>query len=274
MPPEPPQPSGHGFQPRYGGPSRPEEPKPRNYALLGAIVVGCTVLVLGSILLLTFVANRDEGTPLADETSSEETSSPEEETTPPDEETTTATEGSDEIGQCLPYEPVIAGDGLELLSSCDDPEAFWKITNQSYDVDATVDSEGNLEDDQVVYELCGEEYANWELGQPWTNWHWVYSSGAVDSLYCIEAVGNPDSEGRLPITPDAGDCFDDSDQWWTVDCDSDLAVYEVVDTVEFDEPQDLDDAEAEEAATCGGEYFWEVTNVDGLTTAIICGDEL
>ncbi|WP_155830294.1 hypothetical protein [Glycomyces tenuis] len=275
MPPERPQPSGYGFQPQYGGPSRPEEPKPRNYALIGAIVVGCTVLALGSILLLTFVANRDDGDPIADDsnTPAEETTSPAEATTDPAEETTGPAPDESEIGQCLPYEPVIAGDGLELMA-CDDAEAFWEITNQSYDVEATVDGDGNLEDNQVAYELCGEDYGTSYLGELWTNWHWVYSSGTVDSLYCIVALGNPDSEGRLPYTPDTGDCFDDSDQWWTVPCDSELAIYEVVDTVVFDEPQDLDEEEALEEATCGGEYYWEITDTEGLTTAIICGNEL
>lgn len=274
MPPGQPPPSGHGFGPQYGGPSLPEGPKPRNYTLIGAIIVGCTVLALGSILLLTFVANRDDGDTVAgdDTTSAEETTAPEDETTTPeDEETTPETDGG-EVGQCLPYEPTILGDGLELIT-CDDAEAFWEITNQSYEIDAAVDDEGNLESNDVAYELCGAEYGRSILGELWTNWHWVYSSGQVDSLYCIKALGNPDAEGRLPYTPATGDCFDDSDQWWTVECDSDLALYEVVDTVEFDEPQDLDDDQAAEEATCGGEYYWEVTDVDGLTTAIVCGNE-
>lgn len=280
MPPERPTP-GYGYQPQYGGPSRPEEPKPRNYALIGAIVVGCTVITLGTILLITLglqkggdedIAGGDGESASAEE---DDTATPEtEEETTAAEEETTAVADDGEVGGCLPYEPAIAGDGLELLSSCDDPEAFWEITNQSYDINAPVDSEGNLLDNQVAYDLCGDDYGYSYLGEPWTNWHWVYSAGSTDSLYCIVAVGNPDSEGRLPYTPDEGNCFDDSDKWWTVPCDSNLAVYEVVGTVEFDQPEDLDDAEAASKATCGGAYYWEVTNVDGLTTAILCGNEL
>ncbi|WP_026923338.1 hypothetical protein [Glycomyces arizonensis] len=278
MPPERQPNPGYGFGPQYGGPSLPEERGPRNYGLIGAIVVGCTVLALGSILLVAFVANQgDDGEPVADDGTTtpaeDESTTPADDVTTPEDDTTTPAGDDGEIGQCLPYEPVIVGDGLEL-TDCDDAEAFWKITNQSYDIDATVDDEGNLESNQVAYDLCGEDYATSFLGEPWTNWHWVYSSGSVDSLYCIEALGNPDDEGRLPYTPDTGDCFDESDQWWTVPCDSDLAVYKVVDTVVFDEPQDLDDDAAAEAATCGGEYYWEITDVEGLTTAILCGNEL
>ncbi|HEU5128648.1 MAG TPA: hypothetical protein VFU12_11720 [Glycomyces sp.] len=278
MPPERPTP-GYGYQPQYGGPSRPEEPKPRNYALIGAIIVGCTVIALGSILLITLGLNKggDDKDIAGDDTSSsaeEDPTTPEDEETSPEVEETTPIADDGEVGKCLPYEPVIAGDGLELLSSCDGADAFWEITNQTYDIDAPVDSEGNLLDNQVAYDLCGDTYGTSYLGELWTNWHWVYSAGSTDSLYCIKAIGNPDAEGRLPYTPGDGDCFDDSDKWWTVSCTSDLAVYEVVGTVEFDEPKDLDDAEAASEATCGGAYYWEVTNVEGLTTAILCGNEL
>src|SRR5690606_18563053 len=159
MPPERPTP-GYGYQPQYGGPSRPEEPRPRNYALIGAIVIGCTVIALGTILLITLSLSKGDEKDIAGDDTEESvepdatTPETEEETTAAVEETTPVADES-EIGECLPYEPAIAGDGLELLSSCDDPEAFWEITNQSYDVDAPVDSDGNLLDNQVAYDLCG-----------------------------------------------------------------------------------------------------------------------
>ncbi len=277
MPPEHP---GHGFQSPYGGPAHPPEPKPRNYALIGSIVVGCTVLGLGTILLLALGLTKGEDDSEDPPAALSDTTGPEEDetTTPEEDETTAPIEDEDEIGRCLPYEPQItdggSGDGLELLPSCDGTDAFWKITNQSYDIDAPVDSEGQLYDNQVAYDLCGDDYGHSHLGELWTNWHWVYSAGSLDSLYCIEAIGNPDEDGRLPYTPNDGDCFDDSDYWWTVPCESDLAVYKVVGTVVFDEPKDLDDTEASAEATCGGQYYWEVTNVDGLTTSILCGNKL
>ncbi|GAB3647654.1 hypothetical protein [Glycomyces tarimensis] len=274
---------GYGFQPQYGVPSSPEEPRPRNYALIGAIIVGCTVLTLGTTLLIALGLTRDEqkedvGPVVAAETSStaEETASPggDENTSPDAEETSAEPTVDEEVGRCMVYDPEVVGDGLELLDSCGDAEAFWKVTNMSFDVSATVDDEGNLTDNQVAYDLCGADYGISHLGEPWTNWHWVYSEGTVDSLYCIEAIGNPDADGRVPYTPGDGDCFDDSSEWWTVPCDSDLALYEVVDTVEFDEPKELSDDEAAAEATCGGEYYWEVTDTEGRTSAIICGNEL
>lgn len=274
----PPEHSGHGFQSPYGGPAHPQEPKSRNYALIGSIVVGCTVLGLGTTLLIALGLTKgddseDQQTAISDPASTEE-----DDTTAPEEDDTTTPAVDDETGQCLPFEPKItdggSGDGLELLPSCDDADAFWTITSQSYDIDASVDSEGQLHDNQVAYDLCGDDYGYSYLGELWTNWHWVYSDGSVDSLYCIEALGNPDEDGRLPYTPDDGDCFDDGDYWWTVPCESDLATYKVVGTVVFDDPKDLDETAAAEEATCGGQHYWEVTNVDGLTTSILCTNEL
>ena len=276
VPPEHTPAPGYGFQPQYGGPPAPQ--KPRNYALIGGIVVGLTTLALGTTLLLvlgltdrggeddTVVAGGDESS----------TSEPAEETTSPEaEETTTeaVVAGSDEIGQCLPYEPEISGMGLEL-TSCNDASAFWEITNMSYDIEARVDSDGSLLDNQVAYDLCGEDYGLSKLGEVWTNWHWVYTVDIVDSLYCIVAIGNPDEDGRLPYTPDKGDCFDDSDKWWTLDCGSSLAVYEVVGTVDIADPREMTTDEAQTEATCGGAYYWQVTDVEGRTTSILCGNEL
>ena len=263
----------------YGGPILPPEPPKRNLGLIGGIIVGATVLVLGGALLVTMNLrnNEDDTTEAGKETSQEAT----EEATSAEEEATTAEEEpATEVGQCLPYEPVIAeggyGDGLELVD-CSDATAFWVITGQSYDVsDVPVDGEGNLTDFTVPKELCGEDWAVLKLGELWTNWHYVYSSGTLDSLYCIQATGIPDPNEpeNLPYTPDTGDCFYDADDWWSVDCASSLAQYEVVDTVVFDEPVVMTEDEAADAATCGGEWYWQVTDPEGRTSAILCGNEL
>lgn len=275
-PPEQPQ-NPYGYQPPYGAGPRHEQPRKRNYGLIGGIIVGITILVLGAALLVVLGINQG-GDDSENDVAGEETTTGAEETTTPEEETEPAESENPEVGQCLPFDPEVAedgaGEGLELLASCDDPEAFWVITEQSYDVDAAVDDEGKLTDNQPAYDLCGEEYGTIELGEAWQEWHWVYSFNEVDSMYCYEALGNPDDAGRTPYTPDTGSCFDDSEKWWTVPCDSDLALYEVVDTVEFDEPEELSDDEAAEAATCGGELFWEITDVEGRTTAILCADEV
>ncbi|GAB3996262.1 hypothetical protein GCM10029992_15860 [Glycomyces albus] len=278
VPPEypPPPPGGGGFG--YGGrPPQPEGPKNRNW-LIGGIVIGTTAVLLGSILLVTLLVNRGgEEDPVAggetEEASADEESA-EEETSAAEEETTEA-ESDSEIGLCLSYDPDIVGDGLETVD-CSDSTAFWEITNQSYEVSGSVDSEGELTDLQVAYDLCGEEYGASPVGEAWTNWQYVYSSGAIDSMYCMKAIGNPDPENpeRTPYTPTDGDCFDDSDKWWTVECDSSLAVYEVVGHVDLDEPREMTTEEAGEEATCGGGWYWQVTDTAGRTTSIICGDEL
>lgn len=277
VPPEYPPPPGGGGGFGYGGPPQPEGPKNRNW-LIGGIVIGTTAVLLGSILLVTFLVNGSNGEPEDPVAggSTEEATTAEEETTGAEEETTEA-EGSDsEIGQCLTYDPAIVGDGLETVD-CSGSDAFWEITNQSYDVDGGVDGEGNLKDNQVAYDLCGEDYAASPLGEPWTNWQYVYSDGVIDSLYCMRALDtavDPENPERTPITPTDGDCFDDSEKWWTVECDSELAVYEVVGHVDLDEPREMTEDEAGEEATCGGGWYWQVTDTEGRTTSIICGDEV
>ena len=271
----PPPPPGGGFG--YGGqPTPPEDPKNRNW-LIGGIVIGSTAVLLGSILIVALLVNRggdDEDTPIADG-GTDSSSAAEDESTPAEEETTEAPDDDSEIGRCLTYDAEILGDGLETVD-CSDPAAFWTITNQSYDVTGRVDSDGNLTDVQVAYDLCGEEYGASRPGEVWLNWQYVYTSGAIDSMYCLEAIGNPDPDNpeRTPYTPGDGDCFDDSDKWWTVECDSDLAVYISVGHVDLDEPRKMSLEEAGTEANCGGDWYWQVNDVEGRTTSIICGDEV
>lgn len=305
-PPEQPQTPGHGFQssqpggqspyggqpqqpqfgaaPRfgqeptapYGAPLPPEPPK-RNLGLIGAAIVGVTVLLLGGTLLLTLNlrdGDKDEDHAGGDTDTSE--SATEEEPTSPEEDLTTEEAAATEVGQCLPYEPQISGDGLGLVE-CSDATAFWKITAQSYDVgDVAVDSEGNLTDTAPAFALCGEDWGSNHLGELWTNWHYVYSSGYLDSLYCIQATGAPDPNEpeHLPYIPDTGDCFDEADDWWIVSCSSSIAAYVVVATVLYDDPVEMSKEEAAENATCGGQWYWQIKNTEGLTTAIICADEV
>ncbi|THV27023.1 proline-rich domain-containing protein [Glycomyces paridis] len=259
----------------YGGPLPPEPPK-RNLGLIGAIIVGVTVLVLGATLLITMNlrGDKDEDKVAGEETETSESASEEE--TSPGEETTTEEAAATEVGQCLPYEPEILGDGLSLVD-CSDATAFWEITAQTYDVgDVTVDDDGNLTDTAPAIELCGAEWGENALGEAWTNWHYVYSNGYLDSLYCIQATGaaDPAEPEHLPYIPDTGDCFDKSDDWWTVSCDSDLAVYKVVDTVVYDDPVDMSEEEAKDEATCGGDWYWQIKDTQGWTTAIICANEV
>jgi hypothetical protein len=261
----------------YGGPVLPPEPPKRNLGLIGGVVVGVTVLVLGTVLLVTMNL-RDDGDngaaedPATSEDASEGATSPEEEATTPEEST------DSEVGQCLPFESEISGDGFTLVD-CSDATAFWEITAQSYDVtDVAVDSEGYLTDLAAVDELCGAGWGLLKPGETWTKYDYVYSSGTLDSLYCVVATGAPDpaEAGHLPVVPDVGDCFDDADRWWTVDCGSDLALYETVDVIPYDEPvQDMSEEQAEtDGAACNSDWYWKVTDGDGRTSAILCANDV
>lgn len=262
----------------YGGPVLPPEPPKRNLGLIGGIVVGVTVLVLGAVLLVTMniKGNKDDDTAEGGGDTSESAS--EEQNTPEEDATTPADDAGSEVGQCLPYESVVEGSGFGLVD-CADATAFWEITAQSYDVsDIAVDGEGNLTDTAPVYEMCGATSGNIILGEAWTKWDYVYSAGSLDSLYCLTAVGNPDPEEpeHLPHTPDVGECFDDSPEWWTVDCASDLALYTVVESIPLDEPvADMTDAQADEqGAACATDWYWQMTDLEGRTHGFICGNDV
>jgi hypothetical protein len=266
----------YGQDPGYGAPVLPPEPPKRNLGLIGGIIVGVTVLVLGTALLITMNL-RDNETDSAEEgdTTSEGAS---DEATSEEAATSEEEDTGGEVGQCLPYESEISGDGFALVD-CGDATAFWEITAQSYDVtDVAVDDEGNLVDRSAVDELCGADWGLLKPGETWTDYDYVYSSGTLDSLYCVQANGNPDPEepGHLPVVPDVGDCFNDADQWWSVDCGSDLALYEAVDVIMYDEPvQDLSESQAEtDGAACSSDWYWKLTDRDGKTTGILCADDV
>ena len=200
------------------------------------------------------------------------------ENTPEEDATTPAEESGSETGQCLAYEYDVDGTGFPLVD-CSDATAFWEITAQSYDVaDIAVDEEGYIVDTAPVYAMCGEGWGANQLGKAWTHWDYVYSSGKLDSLYCLQAVGNPDpaEPQHLPIMPDVGDCFDDADRWWSIDCSSDLALYTVVDTITLPEPvKDMSDEDAEaEGTNCGTDWYWKMNDGEGRTYGILCGNDV
>ncbi|MDA1362770.1 hypothetical protein O1R50_24340 [Glycomyces luteolus] len=277
--------SGGGGQPPYGqepgspygGAVLPPEPPKRNLGLIGGIVVGATVIVLGAVLLVTMnLQGKDKDDDTAQ--GGGDTSASENENTPEADATTPAEETDSEVGQCLPYESEVDGSGLGPLVPCSDATAFWEIKAQSYDVlDIAVDGEGIVTDTAPIYAMCGDGWGTNVLGEAWTKWDYVYSSGTLDSLYCLQAVGNPDpaEPDHLPIMPDVGDCFDDSDSWWSIDCSSDLALYTVVDTIMFDPVPDMSDEDAEAQGTnCGTDWYWEMIDGEGRTYGILCGNDV
>jgi hypothetical protein len=275
-PPYPP-PGGPGAygQYQYGPPPKPNGK--RNGLMIGAVIaVGVLIAgVLGVIGINMLRGDNDEAA-APDPSASE---APAEEETTADEPTADdSVRPNVPASSCLPYEPVLAPFGFDLTTGCESPEAFWRITNSSDATGAAVTPDGFLANVQVAVDLCGEEYGRMDPGELWKDWYFTYDNAAlvVEQLVCVEALGTPDATGRLPIMPDTGACFDNSDRWWTVPCDQPEALYSVVDTVPIDPPQvmTLDQAEAASEPCSGGGLFWQVVDAQGRTTVVLCGDEL
>ena len=267
---QPPMPPG-GY-PYPWAPQGP--PPPHRTGLIVGIVIAVGVLLLGGIGLVALNTMRDTSSDSAAESESgADSHSPDSTTELP----TTEPDADSAVGSCLPFVPVINATEVDLSTPCDSADAFWKVTNANGSTNAAVDANGYLVDVQIMYDLCGAEYGMFELGKPWTTWYLTYDSttSTVADLYCFEAVGNPDSTGRLPITPDVGSCFDDSETWWTLPCESEGAKYVVLDAITFDKPKAMTDDEMKDAsASCsGGARYWPLLDVEGRTTAILCGDE-
>ncbi len=178
-------------------------------------------------------------------------------------------------GDCMPQEPGVATDA-DFIVECSDPSAFWTITTVDNEASVMI-SGGDVMDVADAQGICGENVASRIPGQPWTDYNFVYdqTTSMTDQFFCLEAIQEPNESDQLPKTPDVGDCFDDSSDWWTVDCSSASAVYEVVDAIPVDPPVEMTDADAEaEAANCsGGAYYWPVTDLLGRTGGIICADD-
>ncbi|MBO3732164.1 hypothetical protein [Glycomyces niveus] len=266
----PPPTGGYTYQWAPQGPP----PKPHRTGLVIAVIAVAAVLVLGGLALIALNLTRDQDDKSASESQTESG----------DAEPRPDVEGEEEpgiagaVGACLPFEPVLIGVTVDLTTSCDSAAAFWEVTTASDTVDATVNADGAISDPQTVYDVCGPEHGRFDPGELWKDFYFTYEDAtrSVAEFYCVEAVGNPDELGRLPITPDTGDCFDDSERWWTVPCGDGGALYTVVDTVHVDPPAEMtvDEADAASAPCSGGAYLWQVTDIEGRTTAILCGDYL
>ncbi|MDA1358189.1 hypothetical protein O1R50_01030 [Glycomyces luteolus] len=279
-PPYPP-PGGPGAygQYQYGPPPRPNG---KHTGLIVGAVIAVGVLIAGVLGVVGFNMLSDGNDEAAPESSASEAPTGE---GPTGEGPTAEEPTGDEPARpdvpatsCLPYEPVLAPFGFDLTTGCETPDAFWRITNSSDTTAASVTPEGTLANVQVAIDLCGDDYARLQPGELWKDWYFTYDNATlvVEQLVCVEALGNPDASGRTPIMPDTGDCFDNSDRWWTVPCEQPEALYTVVDTVAVDPPREmtLDEAEAESAPCSGGALFWQIVDAEGRTTHVLCGDEL
>jgi hypothetical protein len=271
QPPPYPPPGGPGT---YGHPYGPPPPqRGRRNGLIIGVIVAVGVLLAGvlAVVGVNMLRGGNENEAASDPSASEAPSAQE-----PTEDGSARADVP--ASSCLPYEPVLASFGFDLSTGCDSPDAFWRVTNSSDTTGAAVTLDGTLADTQVARDLCGEEYARLNFGELWKDWYFTYDTTTyvVEQLVCVEALGNPDEAGRLPVMPDIGSCFDDSDRWWTVPCDRPEAQYVVVDTVAIEPPRtmSLDEAGAESAPCSGGANYWQVVDADGRTTDVLCGDPL
>ncbi|GAB3650712.1 hypothetical protein [Glycomyces tarimensis] len=261
----PPQQPGYGATPPP--PIPPPAPPSGGGGVLGKILgsIGGVVLV-GVIAVVYFVfgggGSSDDTDPNNDTLDAEQMEAAE----------------AAEVGDCMA--DALSAETDDLVVPCDDPNAFWSITQVSSDSGAEVDIMGELTDQQIPVDICGQEVAGWQLGETWKSYQYVYTEsveglgGPVDYLYCVEAIEQEDANGRLPVTPTTGSCFDDStDGWWTVDCASPDALYEVIDSEVVDPPAAMTQDEVN--AALGGcpdahYYPWPVEDVDGNVNGILC----
>ncbi|MEV3936024.1 hypothetical protein AB0K52_08630 [Glycomyces sp. NPDC049804] len=288
--PQPQQPYGQPSQPGYGAPQQPGfgAPQQPGYppqpggspygapppmpptsgggggGLVAKILGGVGVLVIGVIIVIVRALANDSGND-SDSTGTDTTLS--------DEEMDAAEAAA--VGDCM--SDAAASVDADLVVPCDDPTAYWTITQVSDDSGAEVDYSGQLTDPSIAASVCGQEYMGWTPGELWKSFQYVYTEeisgtgGPVDYLYCVEAIDKEDADGGRPVTPDTGSCTDDTLR--TFDCSNPLALY-VVDEVETYEPP-VDELSFDSMTAVGGcpnsEYYASpVTGGDGLVYLAYC----
>lgn len=233
----PPQPPG--LPPQPGGPYGAPPPIPPasggSGGLIAKILSGVGVVVVGLIIVVVRALNSDSGSDSTDTANDVATDTATDSATLSEEEVEQAAAAV--VGDCITDAEVNVDD---LVVPCDDPTAFWTITQVSDDSGASVTIMGDLEDPSVVATVCGAEYMGWTPGELWKSYQVVYTEaiegigGPVDYLYCIEAIDKEDADGGRPVTPDTGDCTDGT-TLRTFDCSNAAALY-VVDAIEVYDP--------------------------------------
>lgn len=234
--------------------------------ILGAVGI---IVVIGVVIAVRIFTNSDSG---GDDDTAESSRL--------DDQQVEAAEAA-EIGDCMADALSVETD--DLVVPCDDPNAFWTITGISDSSGAEVDFMGNLTDQQPVIELCGQEAVGWQIGRLWQQYQYIYTEqyagtgGTVDQLYCVEAIDQADPEGRIPKVPDTGECMNDVDGFWTVECSADNAVYEITATQQVDPPAEMTNTEIQESLEgCpGGDYYpFALYGSDDLVYGLMCADNV
>ncbi|GAA2130660.1 hypothetical protein [Glycomyces algeriensis] len=277
---QPSQPGGYGapqqpgFPPPqqpgnpYGPPPMPPPTSRGGGGLVAKILGGVGVLVIGVIIVIVRAfAGGDSGND-SDSTGTDTTLSNEE---------MDAAEAA-AVGDCM--SDALTSVDADLVVPCDDPAAYWTITQVSDDSGAEVDFSGELTDPSIAASVCGQEYMGWTPGALWQSYQYVYTEdisgvgGPVDYLYCVEAIDKEDAEGGRPVTPDTGACTDTSLR--TFDCSNALATY-LVDEVETYDPP-IDELSFDSTTALGGcpdsdYYATPVTGADGLVYFAYCSSD-
>jgi hypothetical protein len=171
-----------------------------------------------------------------------------------------------------------------LIVPCDDPTAFWTITTVDDSIETETDAMGDVADFTEFTTMCGEEILARTPGQLWKDFYYIYTVGDyyIDYAFCLEAIDKADDLGQTPRTPDVGQCFNDADDWYTVDCGAADAYYEVTDVLAVDPPAAMTQTEIEARLTeCtgGDSYTWlnqkstssiDIDTTDNPVTTIYC----
>ncbi|WP_100444817.1 hypothetical protein [Glycomyces xiaoerkulensis] len=229
------------------------------YWPVGLAVVAMTALVLGSVLLGAWWAAGGE--PDLGITTKR----------PGDPGTEADNPRPGEGDRCVPFEPEYTWPELDYVD-CDSQEAYWIVYASLDDAGFEVDEHGELYDYTPVYELCGEDYGENLPGQTWHESAQVRNDGTVDQFYCYRAIPEPDEEGRLPVLPTVGDCFNE-DELWTVPCDHPDATGAVTDVIITPRGPVLSDDDVRVLADfCEGGWYLEIEGIEGGTSYLLCFD--
>ncbi|MDA1360522.1 hypothetical protein O1R50_12870 [Glycomyces luteolus] len=179
------------------------------------------------------------------------------------------------VGDCLPEE-MISADPSVFAVDCSDPTAFWTITAFEADPGLTAASDGSsLTDPQPIFDMCGEEVGAQIPGATWTDWSMVYDQTTleVNYIFCVEANGNPSTEGVTPTVPaNEGECTLTATTQWnygTIDCAAgDAAITSVIEVPQAEwETVDVDALATEE---CTGSSYFGAEDQFARTAAVFC----
>lgn len=224
---QPPPPPGQYPPPvGPGGPQGPygfqPHPTPSNGGKIVGIIGGAVALIL-VVGLTWFVLSDDDSPSTASNGSSNSTADDNDD----DPDTDGQTAGS---GECLAENIEVEAEEDLSYIDCSDDEAFWEVTSTSEDISGSLPFTGEFYEYDQIDQACGGEFSQ----EPWNNWLLTYEdaiSRDIDSIMCLTALPNEDSEGRIPKMPDEGECIVEADALWVTDCDGSLADWEVLDIV-------------------------------------------